>query len=46
MVYVVGTNRTDPDCGGGLWMLDVKDPKNPKSLGCEGSDGYTHDGKY
>ncbi|KAI1955807.1 hypothetical protein LOZ58_006618 [Ophidiomyces ophidiicola] len=42
MIYVVGTAR-NLTCKGGLWMLDVRDPSRPKSLGCAHQDGYVHD---
>ena len=38
-MYAVGT-RT---CTGGLHMIDVRDPPNPKFAGCFGNDGYVHD---
>ena len=28
---------------GGLFAVDVSEPKNPKFAGCFGGDGYTHD---
>jgi choice-of-anchor B domain-containing protein len=37
--YAVGT-RT---CSGGLHMVDVTRPREPRFAGCFGSDGYTHD---
>lgn len=37
--YAVGT-RT---CGGGLHMVNVQDPRNPRVAGCYALDGYTHD---
>jgi choice-of-anchor B domain-containing protein len=30
-------------CRGGLYMLDINEPKNPKYVGCYDADGYTHD---
>lgn len=49
-IYVVGTGgprRNDPtDCKGsnsGLIMVDVSDPSKPKTVGCNGKDGYVHD---
>ncbi|KAF1983287.1 hypothetical protein K402DRAFT_361352 [Aulographum hederae CBS 113979] len=42
MIYAVGTDRT-LDCKAGLFMVDVSDPKNPKSPGCVYQDGYVHD---
>ncbi|PGH13880.1 hypothetical protein AJ80_06149 [Polytolypa hystricis UAMH7299] len=41
-VYVVGTSREET-CQGGLYMLDVTDPKNPIDSGCVNQDGYVHD---
>jgi choice-of-anchor B domain-containing protein len=37
--YLVGTST----CGGGLHMVDIRDPKNPTFAGCFEEDGYTHD---
>ncbi len=37
--YVVGTNT----CSGGLHMVDLRNPESPRSAGCYGGDGYTHD---
>ena len=37
--YAVGTET----CGGGLHMIDVRDPLNPTFAGCFGESGYTHD---
>jgi choice-of-anchor B domain-containing protein len=37
--YVVGSNQ----CNGGLHMVDISTPGNPKYAGCYSSDGYTHD---
>ncbi|EGY21252.1 hypothetical protein VD0002_g2463 [Verticillium dahliae] len=34
--------RTDV-CKSGLIFVDLKDPSNPKRLGCNGQDGYVHD---
>jgi len=42
VAYAVGTDK----CRGGLYMLDVSDPENPKKAGnsgCYSADGYTHD---
>lgn len=44
-IFVVGASR-DAACAGsngGLVMLDVADPANPKLVGCNGKDGYVHD---
>lgn len=38
-MYAVGT-RT---CRGGLHMVDVNEPNNPKYAGCFDEDGYVHD---
>ena len=38
-MYAVGT-RT---CRGGLHMVDVNEPANPKYAGCFDEDGYVHD---
>lgn len=37
--YAAGTNT----CEGGLHMIDIRTPSEPKFLGCFGLDGYTHD---
>lgn len=37
--YIVGSNR----CSGGLYMVDISEPENPKYAGCFSDDGYTHD---
>jgi choice-of-anchor B domain-containing protein len=37
--YAVGT-RT---CGGGLHMVDLTEPRAPRTAGCYSLDGYTHD---
>lgn len=37
--YVNGSNT----CGGGLHIIDVRDPLNPKFVNCFANDGYTHD---
>lgn len=37
--YVVGSNT----CNGGLLMVNVQNPVNPKIAGCFDEDGYTHD---
>ncbi|KAK2595272.1 hypothetical protein QQS21_006987 [Conoideocrella luteorostrata] len=42
MVYAVGTARNGA-CRGGLWMVDVSDPSNPRDAGCAAQDGYVHD---
>ena len=38
-VYVVGARS----CGGGLHMIDFKDPLKPVFAGCGPSNGYVHD---
>jgi choice-of-anchor B domain-containing protein len=44
-VYVVGATQTSGyrTCSGGLLVLDVSDPLNPRYAGCYGGDGYVHD---
>jgi choice-of-anchor B domain-containing protein len=37
--YAVGT-RT---CAGGLHVVNVQDPLNPRTAGCYAADGYSHD---
>ncbi len=37
--YAVGSET----CGGGLHMINLRDPLNPKFAGCYGSSGYSHD---
>lgn len=37
--YLVGSNL----CSGGLYMVDVRVPSNPKDAGCFGDDGYVHE---
>lgn len=41
----VGAAPTNLDgaCNGGLKFFSLKDPSNPVTLGCDGSDGYVHD---
>jgi choice-of-anchor B domain-containing protein len=45
--YAVGATRDVegvPAChGGGLHMVDIRDPQNPTFAGCFDEDGYTHD---
>ena len=48
--YTVGNSSGGEVCGGGLHMIDIRDPKNPKFAGCfsdpqtgRASTGYTHD---
>ncbi len=47
-VYVVGANSGGQTCGGGLHMVDVRNPTSPVFAGCyhdpsATSRGYTHD---
>jgi choice-of-anchor B domain-containing protein len=48
-VYVVGANSGGETCGGGLHMVDVRNPEAPTFAGCyndtegAGGRGYTHD---
>jgi len=48
-LYIVGANSGGETCGGGLHMVDARDPLNPVFAGCyndrEGANsrGYTHD---
>eukprot|EP01090_Pellita_catalonica_P014993 TRINITY_DN3946_c0_g2_i1.p1 TRINITY_DN3946_c0_g2~~TRINITY_DN3946_c0_g2_i1.p1 ORF type:complete len:453 (+),score=58.38 TRINITY_DN3946_c0_g2_i1:45-1403(+) len=37
--YVVGSTQ----CRGGLYMIDINDPKKPVNVGCFDDDRYTHD---
>jgi choice-of-anchor B domain-containing protein len=48
--YAVGSNSGGETCGGGLHMVDIREPKNPKFAGCfsdpqtgMANTGYTHD---
>ncbi len=48
--YAVGASSGGETCGGGLHMIDVRDPKNPTFAGCfadpqtgRASTGYSHD---
>jgi len=42
--YIVGARNAGNGCGaGGLHIVNIRDPKNPKFAGCFDSDGYTHD---
>ena len=50
MAFATGSNGGGETCGGGLHMIDVKDPKNPQFVGCfadpqtgRASTGYSHD---
>ncbi len=49
-VYVVGASGGGETCGGGLHMIDVRDPAHPTFAGCfadpttgNAGTGYTHD---
>ncbi|MGH7446693.1 MAG: choice-of-anchor B family protein, partial [Longimicrobiales bacterium] len=48
-LYIVGANSGGETCGGGLHMVDARDPLNPVFAGCyndrsgANSRGYTHD---
>jgi choice-of-anchor B domain-containing protein len=48
--YSVGSSSGGETCGGGLHMIDIRDPKSPKFAGCfadpqtgRASTGYSHD---
>ncbi len=48
--YAVGSSSGGETCGGGLHMIDIRDPDHPKFAGCfsdpqtgRSSTGYTHD---
>ena len=48
--YIVGAGQGGETCGGGLHMVDIRDPKNPTFAGCfsdpqtgRASTGYSHD---
>lgn len=48
--YVVGASSGGTTCGGGLHMVDLRDPKNPTFAGCfqdastgQAGTGYSHD---
>ncbi len=48
--YVVGASMGGETCGGGLHMIDVREPKSPKFAGCfadvrtgNARTGYSHD---
>ncbi len=50
--YAVGSSGGSQTCGGGLHMIDIRDPQNPVFAGCFSdaltgfaSTGYTHDGE-
>jgi choice-of-anchor B domain-containing protein len=39
----MGARVRTAGCMGGLVFFDLKDPKNPKQIGCAPQDGYVHD---
>ena len=48
--YAVGSNSGGETCAGGLHMIDLSSPKNPRFAGCHAAEGtgwrgtgYTHD---
>jgi len=48
--YAVGVNSGGEVCGGGLHMIDIREPKKPKFIGCfadprtgNAGTGYSHD---
>ncbi|UNI17605.1 hypothetical protein JDV02_003937 [Purpureocillium takamizusanense] len=41
-IFAVGTARNEK-CRGGLWMIDVSNPRRPQDNGCVAQDGYVHD---
>jgi choice-of-anchor B domain-containing protein len=41
--YAVGALPSNNDCASGLIFIDLKDPSNPISPGCDPQDGYVHD---
>jgi choice-of-anchor B domain-containing protein len=45
LVYVVGATASAgyQTCRGGLLIVDVSDPLNPRQIACFGDDGYVHD---
>jgi choice-of-anchor B domain-containing protein len=49
-MYPVGSNGGGNTCGGGLHMVDIREPKSPKFVGCHSDPatgiaktGYSHD---
>jgi choice-of-anchor B domain-containing protein len=49
-MYAVGSSGGGTTCGGGLHMVDIREPKNPKFVGCyadvqtgRSRTGYSHD---
>jgi choice-of-anchor B domain-containing protein len=50
VAFAVGSNGGGETCGGGSHMIDIKDPKKPRFVGCfadvqtgQARTGYTHD---
>ena len=41
--YAVGNRGGGESCGGGLHMMDIRDPKNPVFVGCSAHERGTHD---
>ncbi|KAF1810961.1 hypothetical protein P152DRAFT_483300 [Eremomyces bilateralis CBS 781.70] len=41
--YSVGAAPRNSTCKAGLIFIDLKDPSNPTSPGCNADDGYVHD---
>lgn len=41
--YAVGSRGGGETCGGGLHMIDIRDPKNPTFVGCSRGELGTHD---
>ena len=41
--YAVGNRGGGESCGGGLHMMDIRDPKNPQFVGCFAHERGTHD---
>ena len=41
--YAVGNRGGGESCGGGLHMMDIRDPKNPVFVGCATHERGTHD---
>ena len=39
----VGARPRDSVCASGLIFFDLTDPSQPRTLGCNGMDGYVHD---
>ncbi|KAH7049178.1 hypothetical protein B0J12DRAFT_574275 [Macrophomina phaseolina] len=41
--YAVGAQPRSDSCASGLIFIDLTDPSNPTSPGCNAEDGYVHD---